>query len=142
MTTTVFRSKIDAWLLVALLVAITMSIHASATVLSAGPAAWWIVPFIVVLGIGLPLWLLLGTRYLLRPDQLTIRCGPFTWHVPVSAITSMTPTRNPLSSPALSLDRLRIDYGPGKSVMISPRDKERFIEQVEILRRSTQTRAT
>ena len=30
---------------------------------------------------------------------------------PVAEITRITPTRNPLSSPALSLDRLRNEYG-------------------------------
>lgn len=131
---TVYSSKIDAWLLIALVAAMVMSLYASATVLSAGPAAWWMLLLTAAVGIGLPLWLLLDTRYVLEPGQLTIRSGPFKWQVPVSDITSMTPTRNPLSSPALSLDRLRIDYGSGKSIMISPRDKEEFMKQVESLR--------
>ncbi|MFT4100798.1 MAG: PH domain-containing protein [Burkholderiaceae bacterium] len=135
MTATVYNSKIDAWLLVVLLGAMAMSIHASAEVLSARPATWWLLLFTAVLGIVLPIWLLFGTRYILQPDRLTIRCGPFKWRVPVSDITSVTPTRNPLSGPALSLDRLQIDYGTGKSILISPRDKERFIKQVEDLRR-------
>jgi hypothetical protein len=49
-------------------------------------------------------------------------------------ITAITPTSNPLSSPALSLDRLRIDYGKGRSVMISPRDKQGFLGAMESAR--------
>jgi hypothetical protein len=40
-------------------------------------------------------------------------------------------TRSPLSSPALSLDRIRIDYGKGKSVMISPLNKADFLLELQ-----------
>ncbi|RDW18030.1 hypothetical protein CWR45_10245 [Oceanobacillus chungangensis] len=36
-------------------------------------------------------------------------------------------TKNPLSSPALSLKRLEIVYGQYNSVLISPFDREEFI---------------
>ena len=87
------------------------------------------------IGVGLPLWLLLGTRYILEPDQLLVRSGPFRWRVPIADIVRITPTTNPLSSPALSLDRLRIEYGRGSAIMISPRDKDRFLRDLEELRR-------
>lgn len=43
----------------------------------------------------------------------------------------MAPTRGPLSSPALSLDRLRIEYGKRGVVLISPREKEAFVRALE-----------
>ena len=88
------------------------------------------------LGIVLPLWLLLGTNYTLEPTQLLVKSGPFKWRVPVADITSITPTSNPLASPALSLDRLRIDYGRSSFIIISPRDKDQFIREIESLRGS------
>ncbi|QQO05935.1 PH domain-containing protein [Luteimonas sp. MC1750] len=91
--------------------------------------------FIVVIGVGLPIWLLLSTRYTLEPRQLRVQSGPFKWHIKVADITSITPSSNALSSPALSLDRLRIDYGSGRSLMISPRNKERFLRDIEAARR-------
>jgi hypothetical protein len=45
-------------------------------------------------------------------------------------IRTVTPTRNPLSSPALSLDRLRIDYGRGRRIMVSPRDPGAFLREL------------
>jgi len=100
-----------------------------------GVPAVVMVPVTLVLGAGLPLWVLLGTRYELTPGRLRIRCGPFRWTTPLNEIRAVEPTRNPLSSPALSLvDRLRIDYGRGSSVMISPRDKARFLAELERLR--------
>ena len=132
---TVYRSKIDVWLIVVLAVAIVVSLLAALTVLSVrSPAAWSVAAFTAIIGAGLPLWLLLSTHYTLGHGQLVVRSGPFKWRIPVAEITSITPTSNLLSSPALSLDRLRIDYGVGKSVMISPRNKEKFVKDIEAAR--------
>ena len=46
--------------------------------------------------------------------------------MPLAAIDAVEPARNPLSSPACSLDRLRIEYG-AKRIMISPLDKAGFL---------------
>lgn len=133
---TVYKSKIDWWLAAIILGAAAVSALTSLKiVLTAPPAAWWAVLPIAGIGTGLPLWLLLGTHYTIESAHLRIRSGPFKWQVPVADITSIVPSSNPLSSPALSLDRLRIDYGRGATIMISPRDKERFIREIEALRR-------
>jgi hypothetical protein len=136
--TTTYPSKIDWWLAAILASGMVACIYGSLHVfLAAPPGAGWVLLPTVGLGVGLPLWLLLGTRYTLEPTQLLIRSGPFRWRVPVADITRITPTSNPLSSPALSLDRLRIEYGRGSAIMISPRDKERFLRDIEALRRGT-----
>lgn len=132
-----YPSKIDGWLAAILVASMAVALVASVSVvLAAGSRAWWVVLVTGGLGVGLPLWLLLGTTYVLEPAQLLVRSGPFRWRVPVAEITAITPTSNPLSSPALSLDRLRIEYGRGSAIMISPRDKERFLRDLEALRRS------
>ena len=125
-------SKVDAWLvLVTALTVATSAIAAWVMIREGGVPAGVMVPVTLVLGAGLPLWVLLGTRYELTPGRLLIRCGPFRWAVPLEEIRAVEPTRNPLSSPALSLDRLRIDYGRGSSVMISPREKARFLAELD-----------
>lgn len=125
-------SKVDAWLvLVTALTVATSAIAAWVMIREGGVPAVVMVPVTLVLGGGLPLWVLLGTRYELTPGRLLIRCGPFRWTVPLEEIRAVEPTRNPLSSPALSLDRLRIDYGRGSSVMISPRDQARFLAELD-----------
>ena len=70
------------------------------------------------------------TYYLIDGPRLIIRSSFLTWRVPIAEITRITPTRNPLSSPALSLDRLQIDYGR-KVILVSPEEKERFIEALK-----------
>lgn len=130
--TTVYRSRVDIWLLFLLALVIGVSLYTCVELIAAGTSGfWWILVITVGAGIVLPLWLLLGTRYTLQPDQLTVRSGPLKWRIPVADISAITPTRSTMSSPALSRDRLRIDYGPGRWVMVSPRDKQRFIKDVE-----------
>lgn len=133
-----YKSKVDWWLLGIFVVAMAISLYASVrVVLESSSAAWLSLLMTVSLGIGLPLWLLLGTNYTLEPTKLLIRSGPFKWHVPIAGITSITPTSNLLSSPALSLDRIRIEYGRNEAIMISPRNKEQFLQDIEVLRRDT-----
>lgn len=133
---TSYKSKIDAWLVIVLAGAAAVSLYGGVeAVLADAESGWWVLAMCLGLGVALPLWLILGTGYRLESGRLQVRSGPFRWNIPVREITGVTPTRNPLSSPALSLDRLRIDYGRGKFVMISPRDRERFLHEIEEARR-------
>jgi hypothetical protein len=74
------------------------------------------------------LWVLYGTKYTVTSDRLEARSGPFRFQVPLLEIDSVEPSRNPLSSPACSLDRLDIRYGRGRRhILVSPRDKVAFL---------------
>lgn len=134
----VYPSKADAWLVAVLGLAAIASIYAAAGVAPATSGSEWAMLLsCVVLGVALPAWLLVGTRYTLGRDTLLIVSGPFRWRIPLQGITGVTPTRNPLSSPALSLDRLRIEYAGGrKAILISPRDQQGFIRDLESRRRA------
>lgn len=131
----VFPSRIDAWLAVVLLLAMAAALASVFVSAGAGTLVGWTAAVLTALiGVGLPLWLLLATRYTLQGDALLVQSGPFRWRVPLAEIRSVTPTSNPLSSPALSLQRLRIDYGRGRWLMISPRDREQFLQALEAAR--------
>jgi membrane protein YdbS with pleckstrin-like domain len=126
-----FPSKVDRWLGVLLVISAAVSVAGVVIVgIEASPMLAVFLSPVMLLGAALPLWLLRATRYTIDSSDLHIRCGPFAWRVPFHEIRSITPTRSPLSSPALSLDRLRIDFGRAGSIMVSPRDKERFLEEV------------
>jgi hypothetical protein len=132
---TVYKSKIDWWLLIILVVAIALALYVSAAIVVSGSLGiWWVLLVTAGLGIGLPLWVMLSTHYTLDNGRLLIKSGPFKWQIPLMDIKSIRPTSNPLSSPALSLDRLRIEFGRGSAIMISPRDKEQFLRDIEALR--------
>ena len=68
---------------------------------------------LAVMGTALPLWILTTTHYKLDDRTLSINSGPVHWQVSLAKISAVILTRNPLSSPALSLDRLQIQYGSG-----------------------------
>jgi hypothetical protein len=46
-------------------------------------------------------------------------------------IARIVPSNSLESAPALSLTRLRIDYGVGKSILVSPADQQAFLRAIE-----------
>ena len=67
-------------------------------------------------------WVLFGTYYIVEGGSRTLRSGPFRWRIRMSDIHRAHPSRSPFSSPALSLDRLRIEYGESRHILVSPSD--------------------
>ncbi|WP_080059231.1 PH domain-containing protein [Spirosoma aerolatum] len=91
---------------------------------------WAGVGIILVVSL-LILHLFMTTRYKLDKNTLNIQ-SDFFFHkqVPVASIKKIIETRSPLSSPALSLDRLEVVYNRFDSVLISPTDKMSFIAEL------------
>jgi len=73
-------------------------------------------------------WIWFSTRYEFAEERLIIRSGPLRWKVDYRAVESVRRSRNPLASPALSLDRLLIRSATGGSVLVSPARREEFLE--------------
>lgn len=127
-----FRSKIDLWLLTLLILVLVMQSYLlTSTILGNAPSS----AKYVMIGVTILVFLLIGsillrTHYTVAGDMLTIVSGPIRRTVMISDIQQVSETRNLLSSPALSLDRLRIEYGNGKSVMVSPGDKKEFLSVI------------
>ena len=88
---------------------------------------------ILLVGSGLPLWLLLTTRYIVSNETLLVRSGPFAWAIPVSSIKTVRDSSSPITSPALSLDRLELVYSDKKTLLISPKDKHEFRKAIDCL---------
>ena len=91
------------------------------------------VGLIIAPAIALPF--LLGTQYRIRGHLLEIRCAfVIRIDVDIFRITSVHKTRNPISAPALSLDRMEILYGNGlRHVIISPKDKMGFVHSLQTI---------
>jgi hypothetical protein len=70
-------------------------------------------------------------KYTLDDQHLRIYMGPFLYRsIEIQSIRKMEKSNNPLSSPAASLRRIAIHYNKWGYVLISPRDRESFIEEV------------
>jgi hypothetical protein len=128
-----FPSKRDAWLAVVLWIGTAMLVAgAIVTITSPGPILARFVLAATMLAAGaFGPWVLYGTGYRVTAAEIAVRSGPFRWQVPLAAIESVAPSRNPLSSPACSLDRLRVGYrdarGRGRAILLSPADKIGFL---------------
>jgi hypothetical protein len=121
-----FVSKRDTWLVAVLWGASLVDFAVAGWLLLGGePVPGFVAPLLLAAGV-FQLHVLYAIDYTLEPDALRIRASLFRWRVPLAAIDSVEPTRNPLSSPAGSLDRLLIRYGT-RRIMISPEDKPGFL---------------
>jgi len=125
-----FPSKVDSWLAAILIVAPMVSASGFLA-----PGVWEdpTVLAIAIAGPGLILalygLLVFPMRYGIGREQLVIRHGVVRQRVALREILIVEPSSSPLSSPALSLDRLRVSKGErwNDSVLISPVDRERFL---------------
>lgn len=86
----------------------------------------------IILFLGLYFGFVFPVEYGLDDTHLVVRFGICRRRIPLTDISEVYPTRNPLSAPALSLDRLHVQFGQGifKAVMISPADRERFLDEL------------
>jgi hypothetical protein len=123
-----FESKRDGWIMALLWSGVFISVYAFW-------AAWpeltafelkYSLP-LVIATCALLLWFGYGTSYQVEGEFLLVRCGPIRSRVLLSEIEEVLPSRNPLSAPACSLDRLHVRTRMGRGVLISPEDKVGFL---------------
>src|SRR5258706_11360067 len=113
-----YRSKVDAWLVVVLVgVPVGMVDFLLDGVGIDDRVATLLILGVIVAILGFFLWLCARTRYSIIGEFLSVKSGPFSWMIPIDEITSIEPTHNPASSPALSLDRLVVRYRHKTKVM-------------------------
>ncbi|WP_041259597.1 PH domain-containing protein [Fibrella aestuarina] len=74
---------------------------------------------------------IMTTYYQISGNELTIKAGfVFNKTVDITTIRRVVSTRNILSAPATSLDRLELVYNRYDSVLIFPSDKAGFIKDL------------
>ena len=95
---------------------------------SAAAATEWGFALIMLLVTAFCMQLFLSTYYVFNGDQLSIRSGMLNRKkIAIASIRQINATGNPIGSLALSTDRLEIFYNKFDSVVISPKDKSKFI---------------
>lgn len=69
-----------------------------------------------------------NTKYIINGDELTIKSGfLYKTNIDIKSVNKLVETNSLLSSPALSIDRISIQYNKYDEVMVSPKDKAGFI---------------
>ena len=130
----IFPSKIDRWLLALVAVPLAFSVGATVSALLAHPPveAVLLIVGIEVLLFGFISWTFRSTRYEVTDREVIARSGPFRWRIEIATIESVRPSRNPASSPAMSLDRLEVRYGHGRTLLVSPADRIDFLDAIVV----------
>jgi hypothetical protein len=131
-----FPSRRDLWIVIVIWFSIAMLLVGARVMLGAPGhliVRIGIAALMLAMG-GFSLWVTYGTGYTVTAKELHVRSGPFRYRVPLADIVSITPSNNPLSSPAVSLDRLRIAYrdasGRERTLLVSPEDKAGFLAAI------------
>jgi hypothetical protein len=133
-----YPTKVDWWLGAILFIPPIASIGVCVSLALGGQPSGALVGLAsVALVIGIYVGLIFPMKYGVDDTHLLVRFGLCRQRIPLADVEEVHPTHNPLSSPALSLDRLHVRYGEGifKSVMISPSDRNGFLD--ELARRTT-----
>lgn len=84
---------------------------------------------IYALPIALLVWMFISTRYTVTDTDLRIRCAFLRASIPLASIRRLRTTRNAISAPALSLDRIEITHDAGIA-LVSPRDRSAFARAI------------
>ena len=71
-------------------------------------------------------------KYIAGKETITIRSGLVTKRIFIRDIKQISNTKNPIAAHALSFERLEIVYDTHKTEIISPRNKEQFINLVKV----------
>ena len=120
----IFKSKIDWWFGLILVYPIFLSIKAMLE-------GEWRGLLGLAAVVGFILFLSKTTQYIINENQLIVKS---TWivneRIDISKITKVEKSNSILSSPALSLDRLLVRYNKYDEVLISPKEKKEFIDEL------------
>ncbi|EEL89079.1 hypothetical protein CN445_04600 [Bacillus cereus] len=73
-------------------------------------------------------WSWFSTKYIVGEEEITIRSGLVKKRIFIRDIKQISNTKNPIAAHALSFDRIEIVYDLYKTEIISPKDKEQFIQ--------------
>lgn len=76
------------------------------------------------------LWFWFRTDYKIENDKIKIRYGPIRQTVHIKDIKLIVKAKTPLTSPALSMDRIQITCGKFDIVSISPVNQQKFIDEL------------
>jgi hypothetical protein len=129
-STASFSSKRDAWLVAVIWFGAAVAVVGGVAQFTsqAPPAIRVGVLVALVAGALLMLWILYGTSYVIRDQDLLVRNGPFRTRVLLAEVDSVRPSRDRTASPANSLDRLLITWSQGRNrVLVSPGAKQEFL---------------
>lgn len=120
-----YNSAVSTWLVIVLVLALGLPL--AATLYQQD----WITSSILSVTNAFVVHLFLNTYYVIDGEELRIKAGMlYTIKINIHDIKRIEKSNSLLSSPALSTDRIEIFYGKFDSVLISPKDRKGFVEEL------------
>lgn len=115
-----YRSKVDWWLILLILGIFGYPILEGILTNQYGLSITMILILIVMF------WMFSKIKYVIEGTMLKV------WWIKIDihSIKRIYKTNNPMSSPALSLDRIAIVYNKYDEVLISPKLKKQFVDEL------------
>ncbi|MCL1873667.1 MAG: PH domain-containing protein [Clostridiales bacterium] len=128
-----FKSKIDWWFHMLVLICLLASAFPIVLGIIYSIISSLIIGAAVMIALGgvivLPIYF--NTYYTLEDTKLHIRSGLcINKRIPYQYIEGIKETRDPAASAGLSLDRIEIRYSSQNMILVSPKDKQEFIRQL------------
>lgn len=121
-----FSSKRDIWLMFIFWLLIFLFIIPPLFIMDAS----WIGVLIPFSGAIVMLWIWFNTGYTIEESVIKINYGPIKKSIDIHEINSIRSARNPFIDPALSMDKVEINYATFKTIAISPKNQEEFVHQL------------
>lgn len=121
----VFKSKVDIWMAIIFIFVPISMIYGVITEPSA--VLLLVTAFIIVL----LCILFFGTKYVIEEEELIVYGGIYKKRIPIKQIRSLRPSKNPLSAPAMSINRIEITFDPHiQVILVSPKERELFVKKL------------
>lgn len=121
----IYRSKISWWIVIFIGAVLVFT-----TIPAALDGVWSAAVVTSVVGLFIA-HVFINTYYAIEGQRLKVVSSVILkYDIDVATITGITETNDPMSAPALSMDRLRINYGAQNCVVISPKEKAAFIQHL------------
>lgn len=116
----IYKSKLDLWLAAVMAAALGFPIAEGIV-----EKEYWLSAAFVLIA-SLVALMFYYTRYKIDGENLVI----WRTKIPIQNIRKIYKTRNPVSSPALSINRIAICYNKFDEVLVSPKEQEDFITEL------------
>ena len=121
----VFKSKVDIWMAIIFIFVPISMIYGVITEPSA--VLLLVTAFIIVL----LCILFFGTKYVIEKEELIVYGGIYKKRIPIKQKRSLRPSKNLLSAPAMSIDRIEITFDPHiQVILVSPKERELFVKKL------------
>lgn len=123
-----FRSKVDLFLMAPVAIALVLPPILMLGAVTAGQKESWVlvVPFAALVIVAC----VLNVSYEVTDEDIVVHRGPFRSRMPLRRVQGLRATRDWVSSPALSLDRIEIRTDRGLWLVVSPADKTGFVRAI------------